>query len=689
MGQIKSDVKVNHLQYHLGEEDYLRPFLNDFSITWGRERKINNTVLSVYFLKPEKSISDLFGIEDEILLAITQFPTLQPRTMQAIEAVMGESPARGRVDQSVFLLISPASNLKQWIDEYTSKIPESRIPIPFSMQDIENARKDAWVIRNIIGKTLYYKNLFADQLPVKNDRYFFGREGIVAEFLDAIRSSQNRGLFGLRKTGKTSLLYKLNRLSKEQDGIQIILYDCKLPSIRELNYKQFLEKIVEDTRLHFKNIGRVDSSDHISNQFVKRMKLLPAKSRLSLVFDEIEYISPISTVDPHWKRDFMPFWQTLWSAQSEARNVSYIIAGVNPTVVETDLFSGVQNPMFGIFSNTYLRGFDIEDLKNLIKIFGRRMGLIFTEESIKYIFERYGGHPLLSRMACSFVHVEEAQKNADRPIEITKEYLHGQEKECDNEILYYCRHIVSELREFYPDEYEMLELLASDNVIDFQELSRIDEWIRHLRAYGLLEIPDVGRPIFAIPAVGEYIARERKRRRRQPLFRDIVSKEIRSSWRTRRVEAILSDVRDLDQLLSDSGKHDLYGGQGIPESERFYTVLVVEDRNSFSSFINTMYRCFVEGAQKHLKKKQGVDLWTYLQSDFPDLEQSLTRIKLYRHNQMHLELRDKIEEECLIFLKEDLEGKSVEEIEGGYFVLQQTILDNLMIDLQCELARVI
>ena len=385
----------------------------------------------------------------------------------------------------------------------------------------------------------------------------------------------------------------------------------------------------------------------------------------------------------------MPFWQTLWSAQSEARNISFIIAGVNPTVVEIDLFSGVQNPMFGIFSNTYLRGFHVEDLRNMIKIFGRRMGLNFNEESIKYMFERYGGHPLLSRMACSFVHVEEAQRNTRRPIEISKEYLREQEKECDNEILYYCRHIVSELKEFYPDEYEMLELLASGNVADFQELSATDEWIRHLRAYGLLEIPEIGRPIFAIPAVGEFIARERRRRRRQPLFRDIVLKDVRPNWRMRRVEAILSDVRDLDQLLVDSGKFELYGGRGIPESKRFYTIQVVDDQSSFCAFINTMYRCFVEGSQKHLKKKHRVDLWAYLTSDFPDLEQSLKRIRLYRHNQTHLELWEDVESECQIFLREDLEGKSVDQIEGGYFVLQQAVLDNLMIDLHCELARVI
>ena len=70
--------------------------------------------------------------------------------------------------------------------------------------------------------------------------------------------------------------------------------------------------------------------------------------RLCLIFDEIEYISPSSKLGPHWGDDFIPFWQTIWSAQSQYRKFSFILAGVNASVVEIDRVSGVQNPMFGI-----------------------------------------------------------------------------------------------------------------------------------------------------------------------------------------------------------------------------------------------------------------------------------------------------------------------------------------------------
>ena len=40
----------------------------------------------------------------------------------------------------------------------------------------------------------------------------------------------------------------------------------------------------------------------------------------------------------------------------------------------------------------------------MVRFFGKRMGLSFTLEASEYLHERYGGHPLLTRMACSEIH---------------------------------------------------------------------------------------------------------------------------------------------------------------------------------------------------------------------------------------------------------------------------------------------
>jgi hypothetical protein len=99
----------------------------------------------------------------------------------------------------------------------------------------------------------------------------------------------------------------------------------------------------------------------------------------------------------------------------------------------------------------------------MLHYFGKRMGLKFDGESLTYIVARYGGHPLLTRMACSFLNTMLVGEGLSRPVLITKEIMTKHEREVEEEIAFYCRHVVSELRLFYPDEYDMLEMLSSGN----------------------------------------------------------------------------------------------------------------------------------------------------------------------------------------------------------------------------------
>jgi hypothetical protein len=272
--------------------------------------------------------------------------------MQAIELILSEDPARGRVDQSIFFLFSPDQNGEQWIANYLRENPQARIPVLFGPDDIRLVNRDPWHIRNTIAKTLHLRDLFDYQLPIKNDLFFFGRKDFVTDFLDAIRDNKNRGLFGLRKTGKTSILERVRRLSEKEGDFNVLYYDCKLAYLREQRYGEFLKRITDDMIKIYRGrlkLKHADEDEHPSERFLRAVGGLPRRKPLCIIFDEIEFISWLTTRDPHWKDDFLPFWQTLWAAQSEHRKISYAIAGVNPTVVELDLVEGTQNPMFGDF----------------------------------------------------------------------------------------------------------------------------------------------------------------------------------------------------------------------------------------------------------------------------------------------------------------------------------------------------
>ena len=118
MGRIVPEVKTGHLTRYPDEESILRPFVQNFDVTWASRRHAFGSDLSVYFLKPEKHMERAFGFESEILAVYSQYDALQPRTLQAIDKFLSDEPARGRVDTMITFLISEAAEPASWVKQY-------------------------------------------------------------------------------------------------------------------------------------------------------------------------------------------------------------------------------------------------------------------------------------------------------------------------------------------------------------------------------------------------------------------------------------------------------------------------------------------------------------------------------------------------------------------------------------------
>jgi hypothetical protein len=349
MGSIRLEVRDQHLAYYPEEEDMLKAFLPCFFVTWGRLRRAYNTELSVYFLNPEPFMKETFGFDQEVMLVYSKYDRLEARSVQAAEQFMADDPARGRVEKLTYFFVSESADTEEWFHSYITMSPESKLIIPIAAEDLRANADNAWFVRNKTAKLLYGRDLFDHRLPLEKDTYFFGRSELVVNLFDAIKRSENRGIFGLRKTGKTSLLYKLERMLKADKIAEVLYYDCKLPSIRKLRWYQLLGRICAElaTRLGLfcaSTLNEISAAD----KFIELVSQLTKP--VLLIFDEIEFISPVGIDDEHWHKDFVDFWQTFWACQSRYRKISAMIAGVNPSVVEMDSVGGVQNPLFGIVS---------------------------------------------------------------------------------------------------------------------------------------------------------------------------------------------------------------------------------------------------------------------------------------------------------------------------------------------------
>ena len=683
---IKEDVQNGHLFQFPKERPILSKIEPDFDITWAQRILKFNTKCSVYFVKPKTHISQAFGFEQELVMAIFDYPKLEARSIQAIENFFQQVPAAGRVDQTVSLLISDDKNTENWIHDYTSRNPQTRAYVGIAKSDILNSNDD-WFLRNKFSGQLFSRDLFDYTLPLQEDLFFFGRQAIVAEHIDAIRRSENRGLFGLRKTGKTSVLFKILRQCKE-NKIIARYYDCKLPSIYNLRGKNLLERIYEEVSSDISiNSGEWRNKKEIEDRFVWLVKNTPDDKRFCIIFDEIEYISPSSKLAAHWSDDFVPFWQTIWSAQSQHRKFAFIVSGVNASMIEQDKIGGNQNPVFGIVKANYLTGFEKNEMRTLLRVFGRRMGMRFDESSLDVLFQRYGGHPLLTRMICSQINNEIKASNAQRPVQVTQSTINNGLAGREEEVQFYCRHIISELEEFYPGEFLMLEALASGDITGFNDLADDIDYTRHLRSYGLVDFSRPFEPKFKIPIIKDYIAANWKKRNNLPSVRYIVPAERRQQFVSGRAESILREMRAAEKKFHSIGLPSLYSQRGPSEAELFAKVQVCSSRDGMVAFLNQANRSLIEPLDR-TGQRQSIKnyFYTTLSKSYPQLWPSLNRIRAYRNNFLHIDLNKTASEQYNLYLNEDLGGVTPENVVDGWFQLQSAVLNCVIIGLQAQIA---
>jgi hypothetical protein len=685
MGYIKEEVLHNNL---LTEQDQelARFFSSCFNINYGNVENIANTTVSVFIMEPEDFLSEGFGLEKEIMLIISHYEEMDSRTLRAADELLLKYPYKNRVDNLCYFLVAENPRIEDWIRRNYDSSINCRILFPFSINEIKRKSGDNWYIREKLRKYSFDKDLFGYTLPLNDDSSFFGRQQIIGRYIDAIRRCQNRGIFGLRKTGKTSLLYKIKRTVVEQQLGQVFYFDCKNPAIRKKRWYELLEHITLQIsgRLKLANFS-IDNSrqDNVLSAFNYVLKKAKERNtKIILIFDEIEYISYFAKLNTHWAEDYLDFWQTIWSEQSTYGNLCFIVCGVNAYVSEKDTINGVQNPLFGIVISEYLTGLSFDETATMIKTLGKRMGLKFDHDAIQCLYEQYGGHPMLTRMACSWAN--KYLQDEQRPISLTKVKVKALLKDIDTDSAFYSYfgHIVSEIQQFYPDEYEMLEILATGQADDFIELSQINEFVSHLKSYGLIAYRN-GVPYIAMPVAGRYIALEQAKKEKRKIAFKLVEKEKRKEWLKCRIDVLIEHIRMLENSIRVHAKDELYGINSFPEAEKLKEIKEATNRETFAVFINTFYRCFVEAIANYGKSRNDSKYLEKVLGTYKTLGRTFDKIREYRNEQDHLLLTDYHKTKLDEYREEDIEPTL--SYADQYFCLQQKIVIELIVSIYSEL----
>lgn len=488
-----TSVREDH--FSLQEKDIINVLSKEFYVTNGGGiiTLTSNSKYKYILIRPTDIYIEMFNLDREVIVLFSDYTNFQSRTLDAFEQAAKQLSSL-RVDKTCYILISKDQNIEENISELIKKEPETANIVPFTYDETQKGNSDGYFFRNRVQKYLYNRDLFSFEAPLKSDWLFFGRNEIILSTINRMKGGNNSGIFGLRKTGKTSLINAISR-NLQKNGEIVTTIDCQSPSVNKRKWNEVIYYVCKKTKddnylqsyLPEETEFTEKNSAEILARFVSDVNKEKGK-KLFLIFDEIENISRITSPTEHWCKgsDFLYFWQSMRTVfQAVDINLAYLIVGTNPSCIETPRIDSSDNPLFNHFTPTFLPGFDIRSTRDMIRRIGKRMGVNFEEAIYTNINEEYGGHPFLIRQVCSII--ARRTFSQKKPVNIGKISYREAVKEFGENSFNYLEMIIGVLKEHYNEEYELLITLANEDNETFKEnSSKKQNSLAHLLGYGIL-----------------------------------------------------------------------------------------------------------------------------------------------------------------------------------------------------------
>lgn len=353
-----------------------------------------------------------FGIASEVLILFTPYQDLQRRTFNALTERLRNEVARqqletsGQVrftpDPTLALLYAPDPRLQERVEAWNAEGAGSLVAaLPMDSRAPADVR--ATLIASL-HSVLSERDLYIGRNPVTGNE-FFGREEMLRSLRAAFKDGHSVGLFGLRRSGKTSVIQEFRRRNAGQ-GFAVVVSDLEaLASLAELP-----GQIAEDLSSALRELKSVDQSVWIGSQEEQRTsnfvelssrirKVAEKNSRYTFVFayDEIESLVPMTRADPLLVRTFLG---AIRRAAQGSANVCLLLTGVTSRFFRDSMLDsgqGVENPMLGFVDEFFLGPFNHHESANLLRKLGRGMMLVWDDDALEAVNRATGGYPFLIR----------------------------------------------------------------------------------------------------------------------------------------------------------------------------------------------------------------------------------------------------------------------------------------------------
>jgi hypothetical protein len=296
----------------------------------------------------------------------------------------------------------------------------SIIPIPLA--EVERALVEssaAGVLASYADRYLPGANLYDDRNAISDALTFFGRTAVLNRLQGDLTNLQGVGVFGLRKSGKTSTILQLDLTLR---GYPVVRVDLQGHGEKTRFGRELLQEILD------KLIARAKSRVEVPEELASPLREAAAASEIALDFqhkvaglapllksagfelpivcclDEMERILPVPSDPRERVQEFNAVFGSLRALSQESRILALLVTDVHPDCNRINHWAQpdtATNPLYNFFKELYLGPFDKEETDRMLTDIGRLMGIGIDKQAVAAICRQSGGHPYLARQLAS------------------------------------------------------------------------------------------------------------------------------------------------------------------------------------------------------------------------------------------------------------------------------------------------
>ncbi|NET36743.1 MAG: NACHT domain-containing protein [Cyanothece sp. SIO1E1] len=290
--------------------------------------------------------------------------------------------------------------------------------VPIPLAEVENALPENALCESIlseyVSRYVQRADFFDDRNAISDTLAFFGRTELLNRLREELLRYQGIGLFGLRKSGKTSVLYQLGFLLREHPVIHIDLQRYSGENYGADLFNEIIQQLcslardrISDNAPQFQKFKSGTPATELTVEFVKRMceladSLQVAEYRQPILcfLDEVERILPTSKDSRKKVEEFNAFFGSLRVLSQEQRKLAILISDVYPDCNRINHWWQEEvptNPVFSFFKEVFLSPFPEQETIQMLTSISNLMGINLDKNKATQIHAESGGHPYISR----------------------------------------------------------------------------------------------------------------------------------------------------------------------------------------------------------------------------------------------------------------------------------------------------